>query len=141
MAEDPASPRHFDPASVSALPSTGLTGVPGQELSRAAWTFRVGHGAITLAFLGAIGHVWWCALTGRRDRWLRFSVLALVTEGAFVTANHGDCPLGPMQERLGDPVPLFELALSPAAARRAVPALGLIATAGILLLARKAPRR
>ena len=59
-----------------------------------------------------------------------------MAEGTFVGANHGDCPLGPLQARLGDPVPLFELVLSPAAARRAVPALGLITAAGLVLLAR-----
>jgi len=93
-----------------------------------------------VAFLGAIVYVWWCALTGRRDRWLRVAVVALVAEGAFVTANHGDCPLGPLQERLGDPLPLFELVLSPAAARRAVPTLGLVAAAGLMLLVRRPAR-
>jgi hypothetical protein len=93
-----------------------------------------------VAFLGAIAYVWWCALTGRRDRPLRLAVAALVAEGAFVAANHGDCPLGPLQERLGDPVPLFELALSPAAARRAVPALGLVTGAGLVLLVGRGPR-
>jgi hypothetical protein len=63
-----------------------------------------------------------------------------VAEGAFVSANSGDCPLGPLQERLGDPVPLFELVLSPSAARRAVPTLGLITAAGLLLLVGRSPR-
>jgi hypothetical protein len=89
---------------------------------------------VALAFLLAIGYVWWCALTGRRDRWLRVAVTALATEGAVVIANHGDCPLGPLQDRLHDPVPLFELVLSPAAARRAVPVLGAAAAGGFLLL-------
>jgi hypothetical protein len=112
-----------------------------EELSPAAWAFRVGHGAITIAFLAAIAHIWWCALTGRRGRWLQLAVVAILGEGAFVAANHGDCPLGPLQARLGDPVPLFELVLSPTAARRAVPALAFIATAGILLLAMRRPPR
>ena len=43
-------------------------------------------------FLAAIVYVWWCALTRRRDRWLGLAVAALVTAGAFVAANHGDCP-------------------------------------------------
>ena len=114
-----------------------LATMPTTTLTPAALAFRVGHGAIAVAFLGAIAHVWWCALTGRRDRALRAAVVALVGEGTFVAANHGDCPLGPLQERLGDPVPLFELVLSPAAARRAIPALGLVAAAGLLLLARR----
>jgi hypothetical protein len=107
------------------------------RLSPAALAFRIAHTAVAMAFLAAIGHVWRCALTGRRDRPLRVAVAALIAEGAFVTANRGDCPLGPLQARLGDPVPLFELVLSPRAARRAVPTLGAIATIGLLLLARR----
>ena len=111
------------------------------KLSAAARGFRAVHGLIAVAFLLAIGYVWWCALTRRRDRWLRVAVAALVAEGAFVTANRGDCPLGGLQDRLGDPIPLFELVLSPTAARRAVPVLWAITAAGILLLSRRAPSR
>jgi hypothetical protein len=111
------------------------------KLSAAVRAFRAVHGAITVAFLLAIVYVWWCALTGRRDRWLRVAVAALVTEGAFVTANRGDCPLGGLQDRLGDQVPLFQLVLSPAAARRAVPVLGAVTGAGIVLLYRGGYRR
>ena len=108
-----------------------------ERLSPAARAFRAAHGAIT--FLVAIVYVWWCALTRRRDRWLRLAVAALVAEGAVVTANHGDCPLGPLQARFGDPVPLFELVFPPTAARRAVPALGLVTVVGLMLLARRRP--
>jgi hypothetical protein len=117
-----------------------LASMASGRLSPGARAFRAGHAAIAVAFLGAIVHVWRCALSGRRDRWLHVAVAGLLAEGAFVTANHGDCPLGPLQERLGDPVPLFELVLSPAAARRAVPALGLVTAAGLLLLVRRGPR-
>jgi hypothetical protein len=96
---------------------------------------------IAAGFLGAIGYVWWCAVTGRRDRLLRVAVASLLGEGAVVAANHGDCPLGPLQDRLGDPVPLFELVLSPAAARRAIPALGVVAGAGIVTLAARGSTR
>jgi hypothetical protein len=107
------------------------------RLTPAARAFRAGHAAIALAFLAAIAYIWWCALTGRRDRKLRFAVAILVAEGACVGANHGDCPLGPLQARSGDPIPLFELVLSPTAARRAVPALGAITAAGLVLLVRR----
>jgi hypothetical protein len=110
------------------------------RLSPGARAFRAGHGAIAVAFLGAIVYIWWCALTGRRDRRLRLAVGSLVAEGACVAANHGDCPLGPLQARSGDPIPLFELVLSPKAARRAVPALGLITAAGLVLLVHRGPR-
>jgi hypothetical protein len=116
---------------------TILVRVRKAQLSAAARGFRLLHGAIAVAFLVAIVYLWWCALTGRRDRWLRIAVAALAVEGAFVTANRGDCPLGGLQDRLGDPVPLFELVLSPTAARRAVPVLGAITVGGMLLLWRR----
>lgn len=105
-------------------------------MSPGARAFRAAHAAVAAAFLFAIGWVWWCALTGRRGRLLHVVVAGLAAEGALVVANQGDCPLGPLQERAGDPVPLFELVLSPRAAKRAVPALGAVAAAGIALLAR-----
>lgn len=103
-----------------------------------AW--RSAHAAIAVGFLSSIAYVWWCALTRRRGRLLRPAVLALAGEGIVVAANHGDCPLGSIGERIGDPVPLFELALSPRAAKCAVPALGTVTVAGLLLLLARAPR-
>jgi hypothetical protein len=117
-----------------------LATMASARLSPAARAFRAAHGAIAVAFLGAIVYIWWCALTGRRDRRLRLAVAALVAEGTCVAANHGHCPLGPLQARSGDPIPLFELVLSPTAARRAVPTLGLITAAGLMLLAHRRPR-
>jgi hypothetical protein len=118
-----------------------LAGMAEVKLSRAARAFRTVHALVAGAFLLAIGYVWWCALTGRRDGWLRVAVAALLTEGALVSVNRGDCPLGGLQERLGDPVPLFDLVLSPTAARRAVPGLGAVTAAGMLLLWYRAPSR
>jgi hypothetical protein len=104
-----------------------------------AW--RIAHGLIALGFLAAIACVWWAALTGRRGPAVRLAVGSLAAEGAIVALNHGDCPLGPLGERIGDPAPLFELVLPPRAAKLAVPVLGGIAGAGIVLLAaRPTPR-
>jgi hypothetical protein len=112
----------------------GLNPNPAVKLSRAALAFRAAHAAIALEQLLAIAYVWWCALTGRRDRLLHIAAVSLIGEGVLVSANRGDCPLGGLQDRLGDPVPLFELVLSPRAAKRAVPTLGAIAAAGLVLL-------
>jgi hypothetical protein len=111
---------------------------PG-KLSPAALACRAAHAAITASFLLAIAYVWWCALTGRRGPLLRVAVIALAVEGLLVAVNRGDCPLGGVQERLGDPVPLFDLVLSPRAAKRAVPVLGAVTAAGVALLARRDP--
>src|SRR5215207_293584 len=111
-----------------------------RTLSRAALAFRAFHAVIAVEMLLAIAYVWWCALSGRRDRLLRIAAASLIGEGVLVAANHGDCPLGGLQERLGDPVPLFELVLSARAAKRAVPTLGAITATGLVLLAVRGPR-
>lgn len=107
---------------------------PARALSAPALAFRAVHALIAAGFLAAIGYVWWSALTGRRGASVRVAVAALLAEGACVAANGGDCPLGPLQARAGDPTPLFELVLPPRAARLAVPVLGAVAAAGIVAL-------
>lgn len=111
-----------------------------EKLSPAALAFRSTHAALAGAFLIAIGYGWWCALATRRWRLLPVSVGALIGEGVVVAANREECPLGGLQDRLGDPAALFELVLLPMAARRSVPVLGLITAAGIALLAREPDR-
>jgi len=110
------------------------------KLSRAALAFRAAHTAIAAEQLLAIAYVWWCTLSGRRGRLLYIAAATLIGEGVLVSANGGDCPLGGVQRRLGDPVPLFELVLSPHAAKRAVPTLGAITAAGLVLLVARARR-
>ena len=115
---------------------------PGwRELSGPALAWRAAHTGIAVAFLAAIAHVWFCALTGRRGPMLRAAVVALAGEGAVVAANGGDCPLGGLQERVDDPVPCFELVLPPRAAKLAVPVLGGVTAAGLLLLAARRPQQ
>jgi hypothetical protein len=111
-----------------------------QSLSRGALAFRVGHTAIALAELSCLGYVWMCALTGRRDQLLRRAIGVLVAEGAGLLIGRGHCPLGPLQQRLDDPVPLFELVLPRVWARRAVPILAGISGVGVAL-AMRPPRR
>lgn len=123
-------------AMLAARQLAAVLGLAG-SLSRGARIFRVLHAAIAAAFLVAIVYVWWCALSGRRGRLLRVAATALLAEGILVLINRGDCPLGGLQERMGDPVPLFELVLSPPAARRAVPVLGVVTAAGLFVLARR----
>src|ERR1700675_183313 len=87
------------------------------ELGRGARAFRTAHAAIALIELGCLGYVWICALTGRRDRLLAGSLFVLSAQGAALIIGRGKCPLGPLQERLGDPEPLFQLLLPPRAAK------------------------
>lgn len=101
------------------------------DLGRRARTFRVAHAAFSVAQLAALSYVWFCAATRRRDRVLSVSAAALLVEGAALVIGRGDCPFGPLQARLGDPVPLFELVLPKRAAKAAIPALFTIAVTGL----------
>jgi len=46
-------------------------------------------------------------------------VAFLSIEGVGLMIGGGDCPMGHLQEQLGDPVPFFELVLPPRAAKAA----------------------
>jgi hypothetical protein len=92
--------------------------------------FRVAHATFAVVQLASLGYVWGCALTGRRDRLLGAAVGFLGVEGAALIVGRGNCPLGPFQKRLGDPMPLFELVLPPRAAKAAIPILAAVTVAG-----------
>ncbi len=111
-------------------------------LGRPAKAYRIFHATWSVAGLASLGYVWACAATRRRDRKLWASMAFLSIEGIGLLIGGGDCPMGPLQEKLGDPVPFFELVLPPRAAKAAVPILAGISIAGMLAaLARTATRR
>ena len=101
------------------------------ELGSAARALRAAHVAIAAVELSALGYIWFCALSGRRDRALATSIGILATEGVGLIIGKGNCPLGPLQRYVGDPKPMFELFLPPRAAKAAVPILAGISLAGI----------
>ena len=79
----------------------------------------------------ALGSIWRSVLTGRLDRTVVASGTWLLVEGIALVVGRGDCPMGPVQRRLGDPVPMFELILPRRAAKAAIPILARMSLAGI----------
>lgn len=69
------------------------------------------------------------------------SVAFLSVEGAGLIVGGGNCPMGPVQDKLGDPVPFFELVLPPRAAKAAVPILAAASIAGFIAVALRPPGR
>jgi hypothetical protein len=110
-----------------------MTPTDHARLSRGATAFRVAHTSLAALDVGALGYVWWSALTRRRGRRLQVSTAVLLVEGVALLIGGGNCPLGPLQRRLGDPTPLFELVLPPRAAKAAVPVLAGVSLVGLLL--------
>jgi hypothetical protein len=113
---------------------------PGRVgLGRGAMALRIAHAALAVVELAGLGYLWACAVNGRRDRLLTASVGLLVAEGAALVVGRGDCPLGPLQERCGDPTPLFELILPSRLAKAAVPVLAAVAASGVVTLIARHP--
>lgn len=110
------------------------------ELDQRARAIRVGHGLIGVFELGCLSYLWACALTRRRDRLLGATLLVLSAQGVGLVIGRGNCPLGPLQRRLGDPVRLFELVLPPRAAKAAIPVLVAVTLAGVIALVSRPPR-
>ena len=102
------------------------------DLGARARAFRVAHAGFSVLQLASLGYVWFCAATRRRDRVLTASSAALLLEGAALWVGRGDCPFGPFQAKLGDPVPLFELLLPKRAAKAAIPVLLMVAVVGLV---------
>jgi hypothetical protein len=107
---------------------------PSSSLGRGALALRWVHALIAVGEIVSLIYLWTCALTGRRGRALNAALVVLSMEGAVLIAGRGDCPLGPLQQRLGDPVPLFEFVLRARAAKLAVPALAGFTCLGMALL-------
>ena len=104
-----------------------------------AIALRTGHALVAVVELWALGWVWACGIMRRRGRALRIAVGLLIAEGVALVIGRGNCPLGPLQSRLGDPVPLFELVLPPRAAKAAIPILTGVAVGGLVLVALRRP--
>lgn len=111
-----------------------------KELPPAALAFRLAHIAWGVVAMGALANVWAHAVRRTRSRILWAGIAMLSAQVVGLIFGRGDCPLGPFQRQLGDPVPMFELFLPPRAAKAAVPVLSVIGVAGLVLLLLRPPR-
>ena len=132
-------PMKSDAVSVEANGSSG--GPTWRALPSGALGFRVAHIAWGIVELGALSDVWGSALLRRRDRYLWASMTLLLVQGAALLVGRGNCPFGPFQRQLGDPVPMFELVLPPRAAKAAIPFLFTVAVAVIVAVFLRPPSR
>jgi len=96
------------------------------DLGTGARLFRIAHGVWGAFNLAGLAYIAWAAVRRRRDRLAYASAALLGAEGVALVIGRGDCPFGPLQSRLGDPVPMFEWVLPPRAAKAAIPALTVI---------------
>jgi hypothetical protein len=108
-------------------------------LGRRARLWRIVHAAWSVAQLAGLTSIWVSVLTRRRSPSMWAAIVLLVAEGAALIVGRGNCPVGPVQERWGDPVPFFELLLPPRAAKAAIPVLATVSVAAILAVVIRRP--
>lgn len=92
-------------------------------------------------FLSCLGYLYYAVFTRNRDRKLWLAIGALLFEGAVVSSNNGNCPLGPVHRRYGDDKTFFELFVPKRIADRAVPFFAVITLLGIVLVFLRPPRQ
>jgi hypothetical protein len=109
------------------------------DLETPARLFRIAHATWGILNLSALTWLWSSALARHRGRGVTASVVLLVTEGLALVVGRGNCPFGPFQSRLGDPVPIFEWVLPPRAAKAAIPALTAVTFAAFVAVALRPP--
>jgi hypothetical protein len=109
------------------------------NLPLGARLFRIAHVVWGVFNLAGLAWIWRAALLRRRDRYVDWSVGLLLAEGGALVVGRGNCPFGPLQTRLGDPVPMFELVLPPRAAKAAIPALTVVTLAALIGLVLRPP--
>jgi hypothetical protein len=102
-----------------------------------AW--RILHAVWSVAQLTALATIFQAVARRRRGPRVWASAGFLGLEGAGLLAGRGDCPMGRIQERWGDPKPFFELILPPRAAKAAVPVLAVVALTALVGLAIRPP--
>jgi len=78
--------------------------------------------------------VYYSGITGRVGLASYLAVLALLVEGIVVLLNKGNCPMGMIHRRVGDPKTLLELFLPPRLAKKGIPFAAFVAFIGFLLL-------
>ncbi len=96
---------------------------------------RIIHTTFAIYFIGCITYIYFCAITIRFNLLLYVSLFSILIEGVLVfILNKGHCPLAPIQRKLNDPVPFFNLFLPDYLAKKAIPFFSLVAFLGISLL-------
>ena len=96
---------------------------------------RILHGLFALFFIACIFYIYYSAFTRQFNIFSGLAIVFLIIEGFLVfIINNGHCPLAPLQWKLGDQTPFFNLFLPKRAARLAVPFFTAITFLGIIIL-------
>lgn len=96
---------------------------------------RLFHALAALYFIFCVIYIYVTAITKDFNLISIVSILSLGLEGLVVfILNKGDCPLIYVQRKINDPVPFFNLFLSPKLAKKVIPFFTILTFVGIFIL-------
>ena len=102
---------------------------------KSIYLLRTIHGLFALLFIACIFYIYYSAFLKQFNFFSGLAILSLTIEGILVfLLNNGHCPLAPLQWKLGDSTPFFNLFLPERYARLAVPFFAAITFLGIFIL-------
>ncbi|RJR15015.1 hypothetical protein C4579_03025 [Candidatus Microgenomates bacterium] len=104
-------------------------------MTKAVLLLRIIHTLFAVYFILCIGYIYYAAITATIDLFLGIAIFSLCLEGFLVfVLNKGHCPLAPLQAKLNDPVPFFNLFLPDRLAKKAIPFFTVVMVLGLLFL-------
>ena len=93
------------------------------------------HTAFAVYFIACIAAIYSAAITLHIDLILWLAIASLAVEGiAVFLLNGGHCPLAPLQRKLDDSVPFFNLFLPAPLAKKAIPFFTTVTFLGLAVL-------
>ncbi len=96
---------------------------------------RIIHGLFAGYFIICVLYIDYSALIFHVNLFLDIAIVSIFLEGFLVyIINNGDCPLAPLQWKLGDAIPFFNLFLPKKIAKLIIPFFTVMTFLGILLL-------
>ena len=104
-------------------------------MKKSIFMLRTIHGLFALYFIFCIFYIYYAAITLHVNLFLSIAIASLFIEGFLVfILNGGHCPLAPLQKKMDDPIPFFNLFLPDRLAKKAIPFFIGLTFLGLLLL-------
>lgn len=96
---------------------------------------RTVHGLFSAYFIFCVLYINYSAITVHISLLLGIALFSVLLEGFLVyVLNHGNCPLAPLQWKLGDTTPFFNVFLPKHIAKQVIPFFTILTFIGIILL-------
>lgn len=106
------------------------------KFNKSVIILRSVHAAFAIYFIICVFCIFYSAITLQINFLLKLALISLFVEGLLVfILNKGHYPLAPLQRKLNDPIPFFNLFLPDYLAKKAIPFFTGLTFLGLIILA------